>query len=95
MSENQTMSIETEVAYTIYYLIMLFISTIILNGMISVVMNSACPPDQYRQRLYNERRNMRREDKYLKPKRSRTPPRKTIGRKRSKSYHEREFMIGK
>tara|TARA_B000000609_G_C24145384_1_gene333856 strand:+ start:216 stop:524 length:309 start_codon:yes stop_codon:yes gene_type:complete len=84
-----------EVIVTLVGMFAMFIIVVLLNAVINVTTNALCPIDTQRQRLYNNRRGMRREDKYSKPKRARTPPRKTIGRKKSKSFHQREFMIGK
>lgn len=92
---THSITAETEVIVTLVGMVAMFIIVVLLNAVLNVTTNIICPTNPQTQRLYNDRRNMRREDKYSKSKRSRTPPRKTIGRKKSKSFHQREFMIGK
>ena len=88
---THSITAENEVIITLVGMGAMFIIVVLLNAVINVTTNAICPINPQTQRLYTDRRSMRREDKYSKPKRSRTPPRKTIGRKKSK----REFMIGK
>ena len=92
---THSITAENEVIVTLVGGLAMFIIVILLNIVINATTSALFPIDPYTQRRYKDRRGMRREDKYSKPKRSRTPPRKTIGRKRSKSFHQREFMISK
>lgn len=82
---THSITAENEVIVTLVGTAAMFIIVVLLNVVINITMHNVCPIDPQYKRLYNERRRMRDEDKYLRPKRSRTPPRKTIGRKRSKT----------
>ncbi len=82
---THSITAENEVIVTLIGTAAMFIIVVLLNVVINATTSALFPIDPYRQRLYNDRRGMRREDKYSRQKRSRTPPRKTIGRKRSKT----------
>lgn len=92
---THSITAENEVIVTLVGGLAMFIIVILLNVVLNAATSALFPINSHTQRLYKDRRGMRREDKYSKPKRSRTPPRKTIGRKKSKSFHQREFMMGK